>query len=108
MNITTNYSLAITFTKHVDLMPWFYGKHFEMNSSTAIESLKRYCSVPREVQLILLARFEDGRTYCKIKCPVNPLPIRGEFEAVSIDQIIKLLVREEWRMQERLPISLFQ
>lgn len=114
--MNTNYTSAIIFTKHTDMMPWFEGKYHNVPSnygtSVGFNQFKNSCEKLRDIQLILLVRYEypmDGtRIYCKIKCPVNPLPIKGEFEAASLKQLIKLLEHEGWTMKQNLPISLLK
>lgn len=110
--MNTNYSSAIIFTKHTDFMPWFDGKYSNMSDeyikSVGFQQFKNDCARVRDVKLILLVRYEPGHTYCKIKCPINPLPIKGEFEAVSLKHIVKLLQREGWRIENDLPISLLK
>ena len=111
MPITTNYSVAYVFTKHTDLLQWF-----DVNYSTAIQEgyletslgfnqLRQSYAKPREVQLILLARFDGNKHYCKIKCPINPLPVKGEFEAPSLGCVQRWLVNNGWSFERKLPIS---
>ena len=112
----TNYTFAIIFTKHTDMMSWFEGKYHNIpsnyGSSVGFNQFKNSCSKPRDVQLILLVRYEypmsGARIYCKIKCPVNPLPIKGEFEVASLQHLIKLLEREGWSIKTKLPMSLLK
>lgn len=110
--MTTNYTCAIIFTKRSNLMPWFEGKYpcasENYDKSIGFQQFKKDCARVRDVQLILLVRYEPGHTYCKIKCPINPLPFRGEFEAVSLRHITELLKREGWTEQQTLPISLLK
>ena len=108
-----NYHSAIIFSKHTNLLPWFCSKYStvpdEFCTSLGFNQFKNDCAKLRDVQLILLVRFDnDGHTYCKIKCPVNPLPIKGEFEVVSLTQIIKLLQREGWTIKQKLPVALLK
>lgn len=104
--MTTNYTSAIIFTKHTDMMPWFESKYSRMSDEHI--QLKKHCSEPRDVQLILLVRYERGHIYCKIKCPINPLFTKGEFEAVSLKAVVKHLEREGWTVKVDLPISLLK
>lgn len=114
--MNTNYHFAIIFTKHTDLIPWFEAKYHDApdsyNRSVGFNQFKDSYSKLRDVQLILLVRYEypkDGsHIYCKIKCPINPLPIKGEFEVASLKQLIKLLEREGWAVKNKLPISLLK
>lgn len=104
----TNYTCAITFTKHTDLSRWFaFTKKDigEFNSERYIH-LKNHYAQKRDVNLILLARYEKGKTFCKIKCPINPLPIRGEFEAVSLNEVVQYLGSHGWTPKETLNLNL--
>lgn len=114
--MTTNYTSAIIFTKHTDMMSWFEGKYHnapsDYASSVGFNQFKDGCSKPRDVQLILLMRYErttsGTRILCKIKCPINPLPIRGEFEVAHLHRLTQLLEREGWKMERKVPISLLK
>lgn len=115
--MTTNYTGAIIFTKFTNLTPYFESRFGSMNNthstSLGFNQLKQSYSRDRDVQLILLYRYERGidnasHFMCKIKCPINPLPIKGEFEVVSIAQIIQFLEREGWSVKQKLPISLLK
>jgi hypothetical protein len=110
--MNTNYAYTIIFTKRTDLMPWFKGRYSNMSdeyiNSVSFNQFKKDCARIRDIKLILLVRYEPGHTYCKIKCPVNPLPIKGEFEAVSLKHIVKLLQREGWSIESELSISLLK
>lgn len=39
---------------------------------------------------------------CRIKCPINPLPIKGEFQCVSISEMTNLLTSLGWSYKEKL------
>ena len=115
--MTTNYTGAIIFTKFTNLSPWFeskYGSEFGSGStSLGFNQLKHSYSREREVQLILLYRYDRGadnmmHTLCKIKCPINPLPIKGEFETVSLAQITKCIEKEGWTVKQKMPLSLLK
>ena len=113
----TNYHSAIILTKCTNLLPWFesaYRDRFDScSTSVGFNQFKHRYAQDREVQLILLVRYDndpDGKmhTYCKIRCPINPLPIRGEFEVVSLTRIIKHLEGDGWKYNQKLPISLLK
>ena len=107
MPTTTNYSVAYIFTKHTDLLQWF-DKHYSdihQNSPFHFNQLRQHYAKPREVELILLVRFDGDKHYCKIKCPINPIPVRGEFEAPSLSCVQRFLINEGWILKQKLPIS---
>ena len=96
------YHTAIIYTKRDNLLNWYHGK-----ADFAPGSLGYYAE-EREVQLILLVRHEEGKCICRIKCPVNPLPIKGEFEAVNSAEVGRLLRKLGWTFKERFNLSVFK
>lgn len=106
------YTYAYIFTKRTNLLPWLESQHY-FNVSDATRS---HYEKEREVQLILLVRHESKRTpqgttnrrFCKIKCPINPLPIKGEFEVVSVAEICKLLRSLGWVPKAEYSLRMFE
>ena len=106
------YKMAIVYTKYTNLLPWLDGQYDIPRDSKARE----YYSRGREVQLILLVRHEDiriggdikHRCICRIKCPINPLPIKGEFECVSTGEMTRLLSSMGWKYKEKIHYNLFR
>lgn len=94
------YHTALIFTKRDNLVKYFWGKPALSN--------QEYYAREREVQLILLVRYEKGKCICCIKCPINPLPIKGEFEAPSIGAVSHTLQTMGWTYKEKLPLSMFR
>lgn len=111
-NNKPTYHTAIIYTKHTNLMPWYNGRCDAPRNPTARE----YYSKDRDVQLILLVRHEDVRIggtiknkcICRIKCPINPLPIKGEFECVSTGEMTRLLASMGWKYKEKVHYSMFK
>ena len=107
------YKQAYIFTKETDLLPWLYSKRTEREVP---ESTHIHYALPREVQLILLVRYENEHTFngnvshciCRIKCPVNPLPIKGEFEASNVSDMIRLLQSLGWELKYKHNLGLFK
>ena len=98
------YHTAIIYTKHTNLMPWYNGRCDAPRNPTARE----YYSKDRDVHLILLVRHEDGKCICRIKCPINPLPIKGEFQCVSTSEMTKLLTSMGWKYKEKIRYATFK
>lgn len=108
------YHQAIIFTKRDNLSKWFnancskfivdgnmeYSEHF-------VRAEKLYAQ-ERDIQLILLVRFENGKCICRIKCPINPLPIKGEFQCVSTSEMSKLLTSMGWAYKAKYGIGMFR
>lgn len=66
------------------------------------DAAKTYFAKERDIQLILLSRVENGKTFCKIKCPVNPLPIKGEFEVPTFSVIQNFLMENGWTYKQKV------
>ena len=113
-NEKPTYHQAIIFTKRDNLSKWFdancskfivdgnmeYSEHF-------VRAEKLYAQ-ERDIQLILLVRFENGKCICRIKCPINPLPIKGEFQCVSTSEMSKLLTSMGWAYKAKYGIGMFR
>ena len=113
------YHTAIIYTKHTNLMPWLQSNYERFGTHGTTEQAQRIremYSKDREVQLILLVRHEDVRIggtiknkcICRIKCPINPLPIKGEFECVSTGEMTRLLASMGWKYKEKVHYSMFK
>lgn len=104
------YHTAIIYTKHTNLMPWLQSNYTKFGTHGTTEQVLRIremYSKDRDVQLILLVRHEDGKCICRIKCPINPLPIKGEFQCVSTGEMSKLLKSMGWTYKEKVHSSMF-
>ena len=113
------YHTAIIYTKHTNLMPWLQSRYEMFGTHGTTEQAQRIremYSKDRDVQLILLVRHEDVRIggtiknkcICRIKCPINPLPIKGEFECVSTGEMTRLLASMGWKYKEKVHYSMFK
>lgn len=104
------YHTAIIYTKHTNLMPWLQSNYTKFGTHGTTEQalrIREMYSKNRDVQLILLVRHEDGKCICRIKCPINPLPIKGEFQCVSTGEMSKLLKSMGWTYKEKVHSSMF-
>lgn len=109
---TTKYNMAIIFTKHTNLLQWLDSKvvcgDIDYHSER-YQNMHHHYEQEREVQLILLVRYDDcGNLFCKIKCPVNPLPIRGEFNSISLRKIVNYIITDGWTERQRLSFDLLK
>ena len=50
----------------------------------------------RPVTLVVQVHYERNKTFCRIKCPINPLPVKGWFETPSINVLKKHLMSLGW------------
>ena len=88
------YDCVVVFHKCANLMPYFKARQDCVNE-------KRYAS-ERLVRLILLVRYERDqntgkfKTMCRIRCPINPFPVKGEFEAPSMNAVKYSLINLGW------------
>ena len=72
------------------------------------ERVKAYYAQEREIQLMLMFRYESNRCFCKIKCPVNPLPVRGEFEVPSVSVLVQFLKVNGWSYKQKFYPRMFE
>lgn len=109
-NEKPTYGMAIIFTKRDNLLKWFSANDgFWALGTNAYQRARAVYAKEREVRLILLVRFnEKGKPICRIKCPINPLPIKGEFEAPTVGAVSHTLETMGWTYKEKLPLGLFK
>lgn len=113
--ISIAYHIAKIYTKKEDLLRYFTSSpNIRYESKEEYERLREYYAKEREVQLIAMFRIEpaDGpyapRTFCKIKCPINPLPVKGEFEVTSIGTFEEFLRENGWSYKQKLNLNMFK
>lgn len=104
------YSGVCIFHKRTNLLPYFYSKYNygDFTSSERYDRAKARYANERDVQLILLIRYDGKKTICRIKCPINPIPVKGEFEASSMQGIFDFLRQHGWAFRETYNLSIFQ
>ena len=113
-NEKPTYHQAIIFTKRDNLLKWFevngykYAQGANMEYSERYQKMRAVYATEREIQLILLSRYENGKCICRIKCPINPLPIKGEFQCVSMSEMTKLLTSMGWTYKAKYGIGMFR
>ena len=110
-NDKSTYHTAIIYTKHTNLMPWLQSNYTKFGAHGTTEQalrIREMYSKDRDVQLILLVRHEEGKCICRIKCPINPLPIKGEFQCVSTNEMTKLLASMGWKYKEKVHSGMFK
>ena len=113
-NDKPTYHTAIIYTKRDNLSKWFdingykYAQGANMEYSDTYQRMRAVYATEREIQLILLVRHEDGKCICRIKCPINPLPIKGEFQCVSTGEMSKLLKSMGWTYKEKVHYGMFK
>lgn len=103
------YTYALVFTKTTSMRDYCTGKVTQR--ATSSESYKRMCDYyakEREVQLIAMFRYDErGKCLCKIKCPINPLPVKGEFETPSTGVVSHFLSENGWSYKQTIYPRMF-
>ena len=107
-NDNPTYHTAIIYTKRDNLSKWLQRNHKIFSSCASVENVRALYAKEREIQLILLVRYEEGKCICRIKCPINPLPIKGEFQCVSTSEMTKLLISMGWQYKEKIHSGMFR
>ena len=112
-NDNPTYHTAIIYTKRDNLLKWLnhrYPEYVDVEKEFAAEAarIRAEYATEREIQLILLVRHEEGKCICRIKCPINPLPIKGEFQCVSTSEMTKLLASMGWTYKEKVRSAMFK
>lgn len=108
-----NYSVAYIFTKKANLLPYMTLKTTYVLPANQLQRWKEYYAKEREVQLICMFRWEyttkGTKCFCKIKCPINPLPIKGEFETPgTTTPVVDFLKANGWEFKQKLCPKMFE
>ncbi len=102
------YQYALIFTKRDNLSKWFNANCSKFIVDGNLEYSRRRYAQERDIKLTLLVRYDNNKCICRIKCPINPLPVRGEFNAVSEHEVKKFLTSLGWTCEQRLPLYFFR
>ena len=105
------YHRALIFSKNTDLLAYWEGKRKKARNVLELQwwdERKFHYATKRNVQLILQLRYLDnGTTMCKIRCPINPLPTKGEFPVCHLGALVAFLQKEGWNMEGNYGIAMF-
>lgn len=101
------YQQVYIFTKRTNMMSFMTSKTTQhISSREAYTRCCEYYAKEKDVQLICMFRWErttkGTKIFCKIKCPINPLPVKGEFEVPSIPAIEAFLITNGWRFKQKI------
>lgn len=107
-NDKPTYHTAIIYTKRDNLLKWLNSRCPQFRDAQEAARIRAEYATEREIQLILLVRHEEGKCICRIKCPINPLPIKGEFQCVSTSEMTKLLASMGWKYKEKVHSGMFK
>lgn len=107
-NDKSTYHTAIIYSKRNNLLKWLNSRYPKFRDAQEAARIRAEYATEREIQLILLVRHENEKTICRIKCPINPLPIKGEFQCVSTSEMTKLLASMGWKYKEKVHSGMFK
>lgn len=115
------YDRILVFTKNGNLLDYLNtDKVMRSFSNANHEGLKESYGKERKIQLIARFRWEDfpvstikgivrmPKCFCNIKCPVNPLPVKGEFEVPSMDSMRAFLKVNGWELKQDVSSEWFK
>ena len=109
------YDIVYQFTKKGNLLDFFRQKADKMNIATAerYDYWHEYYAREREIALYAMIRYQDvpnerTKLICKIKCPINPLPIKGEFELPGMSALVRFLAEKGWVFEQKIPLHMFE
>lgn len=88
--------VIVTFVKRANLME--FQRHVHQDEYSAPMD---YYNKERDVRLVVTERITaDRRIFCRINCPINPLPVKGEFEIPSWGVLKRFLEANGWKQHE--------
>lgn len=88
----------VQFKRHTNLLP-YYDTQVATGRCVDTEAMRSYYAKERDVTLMLIfGRTVDGTQVAKIKCPINPLPIIGEFSYTNPQGMIDLIKGFGWEV----------
>ena len=99
---------TFVFEKCTNLLPFFNNKY--ENCPNPPMELRRKFEKDQIVTLLLtLGINEQGKNVALIKCPINPLPVKGEFEYASFVTLVDFLNDNGWsRIQKEYNRAVYE
>lgn len=101
------YSMVHIYTKRTNLSAYMSGKVVARYTDNQYQALRDYYAKERDVKLIAMFRWEHNKCFCKIKCPINPLPVKGEFEIPTIGAVDQFIKANGWSMEQKFYPQMF-
>lgn len=105
------YHTAYIYTKHDNLSKWFNVNRAKfivdgnMEYSEHFVRAEAHYAQERIVKLVILVRHEAGKCICRIKCPINPLPIKGEFVTTTAADVGRLIMSMGWSFSHKIELN---
>ena len=94
-----DHKVVVTFIKRTNLME--FRKHSPEHANPISVVPEEYYDKIRTVRLVVMERItDDKRIFCRIKCPINPLPVKGEFEIPNWGALKRFLESQGWEQHE--------
>lgn len=93
---------VVTFVKRTSLLDYMQA------NSEKCSDMRSHYAKERDVRLIVLVRHEGGRSFCTIRCPINPLPVKGEFEVPRITALYHFLEANGWHKFDAFSANLLK
>lgn len=97
------YDCAVLFKKWTNLESYFDSHESKFyRDPEKRDTIRAKYAENHMVNLVLLIRYEydhmnaKNRIFCKVHCPINPLPVKGEFEAPSVNAVEHFLNKMGW------------
>lgn len=107
-NAKSKYAFAWIYTKRTNLSKFLTDTvMMQRVPNGKVEAWREFYATERDVQLIATFRFEKGKCICRIKCPINPLPVKGEFAVPSCEALANFLKANGWTFKEKLYPNMF-
>lgn len=113
------YNRVLIYSKKGNLMDYLCTDKVACRFSN-VEKAKEMYGREREIQLIARLRWEEfpvstrkgivqiPKCFCEIKCPVNPLPVKGEFELPSVECLRSFLKANGWVLKHEFCSDMFE
>ena len=96
--------VVVTFVKRTDLTE--FRRH--TNTHPDLLASDAYYTKRQDVRLVVTERItEGGRIFVRINCPINPLPVKGEFEIPTWGALYNFLKSQGWKLHERIDDRFF-
>ena len=108
------YDRVLIYTKKGNLLDYLQTDRVCRMFPNMSDRAKQHYAQEREIQLIARIRWEvdersgKDRCYCSIKCPVNPMPVKGEFELPCLDALRAFLKANGWELKQDMCAGWFK
>ena len=108
------YDRILIFAKKGNLLNYLNTDRVRRRHPKMTESGADYYAQEREITLVARIRCETNKEYlkdrciCDIKCPVNPLPVKGEFELPSLEALHVFLKANGWTLKQDIRAGWFK